>query len=188
MNLLDVYRGRLKMKKVIIIGHKINLRQINIDDLKILRDWRNAKGIYEFNTQFTLLNMKEQKNWFNQIHEKNSNSMMFIITNKKNQPIGVCGLIHINRTERCADVAIILGKQRLHGQGLGSEILQLLVEYGFKKLGLHRIGAEIFEYNQISVRLFEKLGFEYESTMRETLWRNGRWWNIHIFSLLNTKT
>lgn len=173
-----------KMKNT-ITGNKINLRQVTKNDLQIIRDWRNTKGIYEFNTQFTLLNMKNQKNWFKQINEKNSNRIMFIATNKKNQPIGVCGLVHVNKIDRYADAAIILGEQKLHGKGLGSEILQLLIQYGFRKLGLRRIGAEIFEYNQISVKLFEKLGFKREAIMRETLWRNGQWWNVHIFSLLN---
>ena len=37
----------------------------------------------------------------------------------------------------------------------------MLIDYGFFKMKLHRIGADIFEYNKISVKLFEKLGKVY---------------------------
>ena len=109
---------------------------------------------------------------------------MFMILDNLRKPIGICGLIHIDKKNRNADVAIILGDTKLHGQGYGTESLKLLVKYGFEKLKLHRIGAEIIEYNKISIKLFEKLNFEYEALMKENLWRNGKWWNTTVYSIL----
>jgi len=165
--------------------NKINLtfRKVTQKDLPILRDWRNSKGILEYNTQFTLLNMKSQENWFKQIKAKNSDRIMFMIISN-NQPVGVCGLIHVDKKERNADVAIIIGKKTLHGKGLGKKSLQKLVEYGFNKLKLHRIGAEVFEYNNKSIKLFKKMNFKYDALLRDSLWRNSTWWNTQVFSLL----
>ena len=73
----------------------------------------------------------------------------------------------------------------MHGKGLGTEALQLLVNYGFKKMKLHRIGAEIFEYNKISLKLFEKLNFKREALLRDGLWKDGRWWDVYTYSILN---
>ena len=177
----------MKFHNDLVIGKRIDFRKIVDADLKLLVKWRNSKGIREYNNQFILLNAFQQKKWFDQINTKKSDRVMFIVTNKKNKPIGVCGLIHIDRINKNADVAIILGEQKLHGKGLGSEILEWLIEYGFNQLGLHRIGAEIFSYNKISSRLFEKLAFKHEITLREALWRNGKWWDIYAYSLLKTK-
>ena len=174
----------MKLHHNIIIGATINFRKVTDADLKILASWRNTKGIREYNNQFMLLNMVQQKEWFKQINAKDSDRIMFMVTNKKNKPIGVCGLIHIDKINRNADVAIILGEQKLHGRGLGSEILSMLIDYGFNQLKLHRIGAEIFSYNNVSIKLFEKLAFKREVTLHEALWRNGKWWNIYVFSLL----
>ena len=42
-------------------GKIISLRRVKQDDLKFLRDWRNTPSIWENNTQFILLNLKQQK-------------------------------------------------------------------------------------------------------------------------------
>jgi UDP-4-amino-4,6-dideoxy-N-acetyl-beta-L-altrosamine N-acetyltransferase len=175
----------LTVNKVHGNSTKTKFRKIVRTDLRILRDWRNSTGIMEYNSQFTLLNMVDQERWFKQIREKNSDRIMFMVMKEK-KPIGVCGLIHVNKKDRNADVAIIMGDRKLHGKGYGSEILQRLIEYGFTKLKLHRIGAEIFMYNKSSIRLFQKLNFTYETTLRDSLWRFGRWWDIYLYSILES--
>lgn len=163
----------------------VKLRSVKKSDLEIIRDWRNSLDTREFNTQFTLLNMKNQRKWFGAISKEESSRKMFVITGKGGNPIGVCGLINIDRENRSADIAIILGEKKQRGKHLGSESLGLLVEYGFKKLKLHRIGAEIFEYNKRSVSLFERLNFKLEAIMRDRLWRGGRWWDVYSYSILS---
>ena len=164
----------------------IKLRKIKQQDLSILRDWRNSKEIFPFNSQFSLLNMIDQKKWFAEIDKKKSDRKMFMITlNKKT--IGVGGLIQHDVKNKSADIAIIIGERKSHGKNYGTQSLQKLVEYGFNNLNLHRIGAEIFEFNKISVKLFEKLNFKHEITLRDVLWRDGRYWNVLGYSLLNNK-
>lgn len=163
----------------------VRLRSVRKSDLEIIRDWRNSQDTREFNTQFTLLNMNNQRKWFVEISKKESPRKMFVITEKGGNPIGVCGLINIDKENRSADVAIILGEKKQRGRHLGSESLELLVSYGFKKLKLHRIGAEIFEYNKRSVNLFERLNFKFEATMRDRLWRDGKWWDVYSYSILS---
>ena len=165
----------------------MNLRKVNKKDLKKIRDWRNTSSIWNFNSQYILLNMIHQREWFESISKKNSTRKMFIIESERKRPIGICGLININFEQKNAEVAIILGEKETHGKGIGTEILRLLLEYGFKKLKLHRISAEIFEYNIISIKLFETLNFEYELTLNQRLWRKGRWWNVLVYSILEGK-
>ncbi len=163
----------------------IKLKKINSSYLEKIKNWRNLESIRNFNYQYTLLNMKNQHEWHSSLttsHDKK----MFIVT-KNSIPIGICGLIHIDKENKNADVSIILGECNLHGKGIGSIILEKLVEYGFKKLKLHRIGAEIFEFNKISVYLFEGLSFKKEATLRQSLWRNNKWWNIYVYSVINEK-
>lgn len=164
------------------INQDLKFRKVSKNDLKIIRDWRNSSGIWEYNNQFTFLNMKNQVQWLKSL--KKSNKIMFIITNRKNTPIGICGLINIDKKNKHADVNIIIGKKALHGSGLGSIILYHLVKYGFTKLKLRRIGAEIFKFNNKSIKLFEKINFQREAILRENIWRGGRWWDIFLYSIL----
>jgi RimJ/RimL family protein N-acetyltransferase len=173
-----------KSSKIIMKGNRANFRPVTINDLKIIKNWRNSQGIREYNSQFTLLNMSNQIKWFEQINNKNSDREMFLVTDKQGKPMGICGMIHIDKKNRSGSIAIILGEQKIHGKGIGTEILKMLINYGFMKLKLHRIEAEIFSFNEISIRLFTKLSFKHDATKRDSLWRNNKWWNIHIFSLL----
>ena len=165
---------------------KLRLRKVTKKDLKLIRDWRNSSSIRSFNTQFVLLNLNYQNLWFNEISEKNTQRIMFMIE-LNGMPIGICGLIHLDKTNKHAEVAIIIGETELHGKGFGTFALSSLIDYGFKKLNLHRISAEIFEYNTNSIKLFKKLNFKYELTFYDRLWRKGKWWNVYQYSLLKNE-
>jgi len=168
------------------MNHKIELNRITKGDLELLKKWRNDPEILKFNTQYFLLNMEHQKKWFDEINDEGSQNKMFVFK-YRNKTVGVGGLIHLDKQNKNADVAIILGESKIHGKGLGKKALQLLVDYGFNKMKLHRIGAEIFEYNKISLKLFEKLNFKKELEMKDYLWRDGRWWKVFTYSVINLK-
>ena len=168
------------------MNNKIELSRIKKEDLELLKKWRNDSKILKFNTQYFLLNMDHQKKWFDEVNDKESRNKMFVFK-YRNKAVGVGGLIHLDKQNKNADVAIILGESKMHGKGLGKKALQLLVDYGFNKMKLHRIGAEIFENNKISLKLFEKLNFKKELEMKDYLWRDGRWWKVFTYSVINLK-
>ena len=178
--------NKLNSKNIVLFGKRVNFNKITKNDLKTLQRWRNSSEVWPYNTQYILLNMINQKQWYDQNIQKNSDRIMFMVTNKIGESIGVCGLIHMNPKDKNASVAIIIGEKKYHNKGLGIEILQLLVNYGFTKIKLHRIEAEIFAYNQISVHLFKKMNFKQEVIMRDSLWRQGKWWDVYTFSLIQS--
>ena len=53
------------------------------------------------------------------------------------------------------------------GEGYGTEAAGLLVDFGFRQRGFHRIEARVFEFNDASQSLLESLGFTLEGTHRE---------------------
>ena len=62
----------------------VELRNVKKTDLALLRDWRNLEESRQFNTQYTLLNMRNQKNWFTDLQKEKPDRHMFIINYKKN--------------------------------------------------------------------------------------------------------
>jgi UDP-4-amino-4,6-dideoxy-N-acetyl-beta-L-altrosamine N-acetyltransferase len=161
---------------------KIQLKKITKSDLKLLIEWRNSNKIFLYNTQYFLLNLKMQMEWFNSLQNDSSRKMFMIL--HENVKIGICGLIDIDYKNKNANIAIIIGKTQLHTKGLGTMALSNLLNYGFKELGLHRIGADVIEYNKSSIRLFEKSKFKIDAVQRDVIWRNNRWWNMYSMSIL----
>lgn len=160
---------------------KIKFRKIQEKDLDVLISWRNKEGIRDFNTQFVLLNLELQKKWFKEIR-KSDERKMFLVTHK-DKPVGVCGLINIDNENKNAEIAIIIGEHQLQNKGLGTIAMKKLLRIGFKNLNLHRISAEVFEFNRVSQRFFESLGFKHEYSQEDKLWRRGRWWNVITYSI-----
>ncbi len=179
--------NKLNSKKIILHGKQVNFCKITKNDLATLQKWRNSSEIWPYNTQYVLLNMINQQQWYEQITQKNSERVMFMVTDKMGKPIGICGLIHINLKAKIASVAIIIGEKKYQNKGFGTEILQMLLCYGFNQIRLHRIEAEVFTYNQASAKLFKKLNFKQEVILRDSLWRNGKWWDILILSILQNE-
>lgn len=165
---------------------KIQLRKVLRTDLKYFRDWRNSTEIWKNNTQFTFLNMKDQNRWFNSLFEKDSKKDMFTIINSKKKPVGICGLTNLNTNEKSGKVAIIIGEIGLQSKGVGTQGLELLLDYGFRKKKLHRIEADVLEFNKKSISFFQKFDFKKEFCMRDYLFRNDRWWDMIVFSKIAT--
>ena len=67
---------------------------------------------------------------------------------------------------------------------LPSETLQAVLAYCFHELGINRVGAEIYEFNARSIRLFERNGFQLDGTRREYLFKDGVFKDNRLYSLL----
>lgn len=69
-------------------------------------------------------------------------------------------------------------------QGLGYEMAEATLRYGFHDLGLHRIEAEVLPQNESSIFLCQKLGMQSEGLRRGALRVDGLWRDHAVFSLL----
>ena len=73
------------------------------------------------------------------------------------------------------------------GKGIMTEAVKQICEYVFAKSDIIRIYAEPFAYNIASCRVLEKVGFQYEGTLRSNAVKNGRVIDMEIYSLLKAE-
>ncbi|MEC1177190.1 GNAT family protein [Metasolibacillus meyeri] len=66
--------------------------------------------------------------------------------------------------------------------GYASEALEKVVEYGFQKLGLTRIGATVYIENTASNQMLLKQGFEKEGTFRNYMYQDDCAHDVHIYA------
>ncbi len=78
-------------------------------------------------------------------------------------------------------------KPEYRGKGFGNIIISIAIDFAFKEMGLRRLTAEVYEYNERSVNLLKALGFEVEGVLREAKYHNERFWDIIIMGLLREK-
>lgn len=114
-----------------------------------------------------------------------SNYFLFAIEEKASAEVkGLINLDGVSWSNRHTEIGIGIADPSARGKGYASEALQLLIEYCFNEMGLHRIFARIIEGNEPSVRLFQKFGFRQEGIMREHVFRHGNWRDMYFYGLL----
>ena len=73
------------------------------------------------------------------------------------------------------------------GKGIMTEAVKQICAYVFAKSDIIRIYAEPFAYNIASCRVLEKVGFQYEGTLRSNAVKNGRVIDMEMYSLLKAE-
>ncbi|MBN1844087.1 MAG: GNAT family N-acetyltransferase [Sedimentisphaerales bacterium] len=94
-----------------------------------------------------------------------------IVLQSTQKVIGGVGLKRVDTQHRCAELGFWIGKPYWN-QGLTTEAARLLLDFGFRRQGLHRIYAHTFDKNIASRRVLEKCGFQLEGVMREAVVRH----------------
>ena len=172
-----------------IEGVNIGLRAVEKEDLSLLKDWRN---IVEFRKNFREvreLSMADQEDWFNSLQKtKHINYMFTIVDLKTKEAIGAAGLLYINWVIRSADFSFYIGENNKYigEDGKALEAAQLLIDYGFKNLNLHKIWMELYEFDTKKIQFFTKnFNFQQDAVLRDNCFEGGKYWNSYIISLIN---
>lgn len=103
----------------------------------------------------------------------------------ENEFVGCCSLIPQSDVYRInAEIGYWIGEQYWRN-GYATEAVKQLVAIAFNQLGIHRVYANIFEYNVASMRVLEKIGFEKEAIIKLSVIKEGRIFNEYIYSIMN---
>jgi len=110
------------------------------------------------------------------IHERDTNRL-----------VGSCAFSQVDGDNGSAMYHITIGEKDMWGRGLGTETTQLMLDHAFGSLGLHRIALTVFEFNERAIRAYQRCGFVVEGRSRESIWRDGRWWDELAMSVLSSE-
>ena len=97
---------------------------------------------------------------------------------------GVTSLYEPNLQRGTARFSIVIGDKSCWGKGIGTAVTQRVVEHAFGALGLRKINSDYLEPNKGSAVIHDRLGFVEEGRLRADAWREGRWVDRIILSLM----
>jgi ribosomal-protein-alanine N-acetyltransferase len=99
--------------------------------------------------------------------------------------IGIIGNFRIEFENYRAEIGYMLLPE-FNGQGIVSEAIARVVQYGFEEMKLHSIEAIIDPDNIASARVLEKNHFVREAHLKENEFYNGQFLDTVIYSILNS--
>ncbi|MBH61070.1 MAG: hypothetical protein CL569_01175 [Alphaproteobacteria bacterium] len=83
--------------------------------------------------------------------------------------VGTAKAGHIDRQAGIADIGVMIGSRSNWGQGLATDALGALCGHMFAQAGMRKLTCGIMANNPAMVRVFEKLGFRREATLRRQI-------------------
>lgn len=101
--------------------------------------------------------------------------------------IGYAAIDGVLWNQRNAWVTLAIGAPADRGRGYGQEALELLLGFAFGELNLRCLNITVFAYNAAAIRLYERMGFRREGSMREFLERDGEIFDMHFYGLLRSE-
>ncbi len=107
------------------------------------------------------------------IHERDSGRL-----------VGSCAFSQVDGDNGSAMYHITIGEKDVWGRGYGTEATRLMLDHAFGTLGLHRVALTVFEFNERAIRAYRRCGFVVEGRARESIWRDGRWWDELAMSVI----
>jgi len=116
---------------------------------------------------------------------KNGADVGFSVETLADDPelVGHVGLFGIGVKDRCGTVGIMLLRAQL-GRGYGTDAMRLIVGFGFREVGLHRIQLGVYSFNPRAIAAYRKAGFLEEGRRREAVHHDGHWYDDVEMSIL----
>lgn len=175
------------MKNPFIIGNKIYLRAPEEGDEEIIATTENHPELRE--TLFYAIPTGS-----NSIREKwkklkdDPNSIVLIICLKESDSaIGVTAFHRIDWIGRMAIYYIAIADSNYRSKGLGSEATELIIDYAFNTLNLNRIQLHVAVKNKKAIIVYKKSGFKIEGTLRQAMYREGKYHDFFVMGLLKNE-
>lgn len=97
--------------------------------------------------------------------------------------IGDFGFWRIDKAHCRGEIGYALLSQ-YWGKGFMREAMNTLLKFGFEKINLHSVEANVNPNNKASINILKRFGFQQEAYFRENYLFNGEFLDSAIFSLL----
>jgi len=168
----------------------LGFRSVEEDDLEQIRTLRNDPSTWVFLTSIGQISKLKQREWYQRINQDSSVAYYSLVEEYKDFPVsyegdflGIIRMDEIDIHNRSIRVgADIIPDKR--GKGWGTKAFQAILRFCFDQLGVHRIWLCVLEDNTIALKLYKSAGFTEEGRYRQAIWRDGKFKNYIIMSIL----
>jgi len=173
-----------------ICGNHIRLRGVERSDLPAFQKWLNDPEVTEGLSIYLPLSMIDEEQWLDGMSRMQPDEKPLAIELKQGHGwrlIGNSGFFNLEWANRCAEFGLFIGDKSAWNKGYGTEAVRLLLKHGFETLNLHRIYLRVYSTNPRARRSYEKAGFILEGTLREAVYRHGKYADVDIMSVLHSE-
>jgi len=181
---------KISINPVVLKGDRVMLQPVTLAGLDDFHEYSMYKDFYNYLEFSEFKNISESEGYLQKMINRSQSSKQqfwFIQEIQSKKVIGSFGVHSLD--EYRSSVEIGYGLSPLYwGKGYFQESINIVLDYIFNDLHLHRVVARTFESNQASIKGLERVGFKAEGVMRDYYKKhNGQWFNAVLMAKLSKK-
>lgn len=153
---------------------QIRLRPLSVSDAERLVLWRFSEENYDFFYEYFPVSVEQNVEWIRSVTAKQTEVNFVVERVSDKTPFGMISLVDIDmRNQKCEMARVLIGNSSLRKCGYGKQMLDLLLEYAFLHLNMHKVYCEVLANNKKAVLFYEKYGFRTDGVLKEHIYKSG---------------
>ena len=157
----------------------LKIREEHLDEIRL---WRTAEEVTKYLYTDPVITLEDQMKWYQRILR--DPSRMDWVLDVDGRKMGVVCLYDIEPQNRRCFWAYYIGERAGRGQGIGRAIELNILNYVFEGLDLYKLCCEVFEWNDLVVKIHQKYGSKTEGVFREHILKRGEYHNVVRMGIL----
>ena len=157
---------------MVLEGNKVVLKSIRREDTDDIIRWRNQPFVRDKFIYQELFTKESHEIWLKTMVDTGKVQQYIIYVKSleaKPYAIGSAYLRDIDKRNLKAEFGIFIGEREYLGQGFGSDAAEVVVNYAFKELNLHKIMLRVFASNRRAIESYKKVGFVEEGYFKDEI-------------------
>jgi RimJ/RimL family protein N-acetyltransferase len=175
-------------QQIFVVGN-YSIVPVRFEDRMDIMKWRNEQ-IYHLR-QAKALTIEDQNYYFENIvknlfDQSRPNQILFSFL-ENDICVGYGGLVHINWIDKNAEISFVMNTelQTNNFKKYWSIYLELIENFAFNEINLHKIFTYAFDLRPHLYPIFESCGFYKEARIKEHCYFEGRYIDVIIHSKIN---
>lgn len=132
------------------------LRQFEEADVPKKVEWINDSENNQFLHYDLPLRVDSTVEWY---RNKDNARRLDCVIEYKGVPVGLIGLLQIDRENLKAEYYVTIGEKKYKQMGIATKATKAILDYAFSQMGLHKVYLTVDAKNDGAIHLYEKAGF-----------------------------
>lgn len=169
-----------------LAGERVKLIPLGAEHLGAVLRWRSDPEVTRYWITREIPTISQIRDWY--ANNLAVGALVWAIVHEV-EPIGYVTLFDIDRINRKAELALMIGERSAWGKGFAKETLRTLLRHALSPanedgIGLHKVYLAVFDENTAARRAYAACGFHEDGVLRDDMFRDGIWHDQILMSVL----
>lgn len=164
-----------------MIRNNLKLKDLAEEHLELVFNWRNETFIRNVMFDSNLIKWENHIKWFNTVRQANNKICKVFYYDEI--PLGVANFQFTDALRNSGEWGFYLG-ERDTPKGMGKALAYTMLNFLFEEIGIEEVRAKVLDYNEVSLKFHEKVGFKQEDILKGDIYKDNKLYDIYTYRLL----